>query len=197
MTIYEKGWTVDELEQRYYEWLTGAVPYWRSRYSILLRHLYETPFRVTMLMDENRVGDGLSMRARFIWSEHLSADERDLLKKQRPCSVLEVMIGLAQRFEEEYMTQYTGEDPIGMWFDPMIRSLGLQNYDDQHFDLYGYDLIMQAFLNRTYFPDGRGSLFYIPGIETDMRQVEIWKQMMMWNNYKEENTYGKQNATQF
>lgn len=195
MTLIEKGWTTDELEQRYYEWLTGLIPGWTERYSILIRHLYETPFRVTLLMDENRVGDGLSMRARFVWAAGLGSIERDILKRQRPCSVLEVMIGLAQRFEEEYMTQYT-EDTINNWFSPMISSLGLQNYDDQHFDLYGFDRIMQTFLDRAYFPDGRGSLFYIPGTKDDMKYTEIWKQMMFWyeHNYKGGIRYEQQNA---
>ena len=191
MTLIEKGWTTDELEQRYYEWLIGLIPGWTEGYDVLIRHLYETPFRVAMLMDENRVGDGLSMRARFVWAANLGVIERDILKRQRPCSVLEVMIGLAQRFEEEYMTQYT-EDTINEWFSPMITSLGLQNYDDRHFDLYGFDRIMRTFLDRAYFPDGRGSLFYIPGTKEDMRQTEIWKQMMFWyeHNYKGGIKYG-------
>lgn len=184
MTMTEKGWNASELEQRYYEWLVSRIPGWCTRYSILVRMLYETPFRVTLLMDENRVGDGLGMRARFVYEMNLGSAERDILKQQRPCSVLEVMLGLAQRFVEEYVTQYTDEDPIGPWFSLMIRSLGLICYDDQHFDLYGYDRILQLFLDRAYSPDGRGSLFYIPGVQMDMRQIEIWRQMMMWNEQK-------------
>ena len=190
MTMIETRWNADELEQQYYEWLTELIPKWRFGYSILIRYLYETPFRVTLLMDENRVGDGLSMRTRFVWSKNLGATERDILKRQRPCSVLEVMIGLAQRFEEEYMTQYSDENPIEIWFGPMIDSLGLGNFDDRHFDPYCFDQIMLTFLDRSYFPDGRGSLFYIPGTTTDMRQVEIWQQMMMWNINRGGNTYG-------
>lgn len=178
--ITEKGWNANRLEQEYYEWLTDLIPNWHNNYSTLLKCLYETPFRVTLLMDENRVGDGLSMRTRFVWSHGLGVTERDILKRQRPCSVLEVMIGLAQRFEEEYMTQFSDEDTIETWFGPMIRSLGLDGYDDGHFDLYGFDRAMQAFFDRTYSPDGLGSLFYIPGTTTDMRQVEIWQQMMLW-----------------
>lgn len=198
MILFEKGWNADKLEQRYYDWLTGLIPKWQKNYSILLRSLYETPFRVTLLMDENRVGDGLSMRTRFVWEKHLGTTERDVLKRQRPCSVLEVMIGLAQRFEEEYMTQYSDENPIENWFGPMISSLGLDGYDDQHFDLYGFDRTMLTFFDRTYFPDGRGSLFYIPGTSTDMRRVEIWQQMMLWNQQKCNGgiEYGQQNAGQ-
>lgn len=172
-------WTADELEDRYYEWLIAQIPEW-GRYSVLLRSLYETPFRVILLMDENRVGDGLGMRNRYAYLCNLNAYERDILKQSRPCSVLEIMIGLAQRFEEEYMTLYSDEDPIGKWFWPMINSLGLTYYDDANFDRFGYSQIMETFLNRAYSPDGRGSLFYIPGSNTDMRQVEIWQQMMMF-----------------
>ena len=179
--IFGARWTADELEQRYYEWLvTQHIIGWES-YSILLRALYETPFRVLMLMDENRVGDGLGLRSRFSYYNGLNNDERALLRNCRPCSVLEIMISLALRFEEEYMTQYACDDPIGAWFWPMINSLGFANYDDCHFDRFGYSNIIENFLNRTYSPDGRGSMFYIPGTTTDMRQIEIWQQMMMFN----------------
>ena len=184
MTISEKGWTINTLEQWYYDWLTGFIPEWRNRYSVLLRRLYDIPFRVTLLMDENRVGDGLSMRSRYIYFAHMGAEERDILRQQRPCSVLEVMIGLAQRFDEEYMTNYSDEYPIQTWFGHMIESLGLSAYDDKHFDLYGFDIIMRNFLDRTYSPDGRGSLFYIPGEKDDMRRIEIWQQLMKWNKQR-------------
>lgn len=185
MTLLEKGWTISELESNYYNWLVRIVNGTLGNYSILLRKLYETPFRVTILMDENRVGDGLNMRTRFAWYENLGISERDILKRYRPCSVLEVMIGLAQRFEDEYMTQY--EEPnTGLWFESMIQSLGLGGYDDQHFDLYGFDRIMKTFMDREYSPDGRGSLFYIPNANSDMRRMEIWSQMMMWNKNKGE-----------
>lgn len=183
MTMIEKGWTEDELEQRYYEWLISLVPAWNGRYQLLLRNLYETPFRVTILMDENRVGDGLSLRSRFIWMNQRSNLELVTLKSRRPCSVLEVMIGLAQRFNEEYMTQYNDEDPVGLWFGPMIRNLGLEKMDDQHFNPIEVHHVLRTFLDRDYSPDGRGSLFYIPGITQDMRQMEIWRQMMLWNEY--------------
>ena len=185
MTGTEKGWTADKLEQQYYQWLTGLIPGICKRYSTLIRCLYETPFRVLLLMDENRVGDGLGMRARFTYLFQMGVNERDILKRMRPCSVLEVMIGLAQRFEEDYMSQYDG-GTIDMWIMPMIDSLGLREYDDTRFNLYSYDRIMKDFLDRTYSPDGRGSLFYIPGTNTDMRGTEIWKQMMIWNENKQD-----------
>ena len=179
-TDFETRWTANDLENAYYQWLvTNHISYWNN-YSVLLRSLYDTPFRVMVLMDENRVGDGLDMRNRFVYQNGFGQLERDILRQSRPCSVLEVMIGLAQRFDEEYSAQHSNEDPIGGLVMSMIASLGLQGYDDQHFDRYGFNQIILNLLNRTYSPDGLGSLFYIPGITVDMRQIEIWRQMMMY-----------------
>lgn len=183
---FEKGWTADELEQNYYEWLTNWVPKWKYGYSLLLRHLYETPFRVTLLMDENRVGDGLSLRTRYVYEQQMSTIERDILKVRRPCSVLEVMIALGLRFEEEYMSpQATEENPIEAWFSPMIGSLGLADCDDLHYDPDVADFRILIFLDRVYRPNGLGGLFYIPNAHEDMREIELWQQMMLW--YKAQN----------
>ena len=183
-TTVEKGWTTEgDLEQMYYYWLTSFIPKWIYPYSCLIRLLYDTPFRVTLLMDENRVGDGLGMRTRFTWENHMGIIERDILKQARPCSVLEVMIGLAHRFEEEYMTQYDQDDNfVERWFGAMINSLGLSQYNDENFNITECSQIIENFLQRDYSPDGRGSLFYIPGINVDMRQMEIWQQLLAWNN---------------
>lgn len=181
MVLNDRGWNTVELDERYYLWLVGLVSSKWQNYTLLLRRLYDTPFRVTLLMDENRVGDGLNMRDQFAYQGGLDIYDRDALKRCRPCSVLEVMVALAQRFEQEYMTNYDDEDPIGVWFGPMVSSLGLTGYDDQHFDPYGFDRIMKTFLDREYSPNGRGSLFYIPDTDQDMRHIEIWHQMMLWN----------------
>lgn len=183
---FEKGWTADELERQYYIWLTNWIPAWRMTHSKLLRKLYETPFRVTLLMDENRVGDGLALRTRFVYENGMSTVERDVLKIRRPCSILEVMIAMALRFEEEYMRDFQDEDPVGKRFGYMLDSLGLTCDDDLVFDgdQMRIGLILTIFLDRTYHPDGRGGLFYIPGTQDDMRQIELWQQMMMWNYSK-------------
>jgi len=183
----EKGWTADELERRYYIWLTNWVYRWTATHSKLLRRLYETSFRVVLMMDENRVSDGLALRTRFVYETGLGSQERDMLKAGRPCSVLEGMIALALRFEEEYMAGYDEEeeDPVGKWFAPMLDSLGLISDTDDVIDRddMRVSLKLTLFLDRAYRPDGLGGLFYIPGTEEDMREIEIWRQMMMWNIY--------------
>lgn len=182
---FEKGWTADELERHYYIWLTDWIPEWRTTHSRLIQKLYETAFRVTLMMDENRVGDGLALRTRFVYENNMSSIERDVLKARRPCSILEVMIALALRFEEEYMTVYEDENPVSKWFGPMLEHLGLVADGDGVYekDIQMVNLKLKIFLDRAYAPDGRGGLFYIPGIPDDMRGIEIWRQMMMWNMY--------------
>lgn len=184
---FEKGWTAEELERQYYIWLTNWIPGLRFAYSKLLLHLYATAFRVTLMADENRVSDGLSMRTRFIYESGLGVIERDMLKSVRPCSVLEVMIALALRFEEEYMARYETEDenPVEKWFVPMLDSLGIAGDINEVYetDIYRVDTILSVFLDRAYNPDGSGGLFYIPGCTEDMTNIELQRQIMMWNAY--------------
>lgn len=182
----EKGWTADELEQQYYIWLTNWVARWRMTHSMLLAKLYDTPFRVTLTMDENRVGDGLALRTRFIYDSGLTSTERDMLKICRPCSILEIMIALILRFEEEYAVNEQDEDPINARFGYMLNSLGLAADDDTTYmgDQNRVNLILLVFLDRAYHADGRGGLFYIPGAREDMRQIELWRQIMIWENYR-------------
>lgn len=185
----EKGWTESELEQQYYIWLTNWIPGWRNRYSKLLRRLYETAFRVTLMMDENRVGDGLALRTRFVSEMGLGLRERDALRMIRPCSVLEVMIALLLRYLEEYQAGIAAQegDPMSEGFGVMLDSTGLILDDDRVFDRDSnrVNLILMLLLDRAYRPDGRGGLFYIPGMldGEDMTQIEIWRQMMMWHTY--------------
>lgn len=170
-----------ELEQQYYCWLTGWIPRtWRDRYAMLLRHLYETPFVVTLLMDENRVSDGLALRNRFATEAGMDTSKRERLYACRPCGVLEVMIAMAVRLEEEYMTRFDDEDRIGPVFRSMISSLGLEGMDWAHYDRAVVDGILNRFLTRGYAEDGLGGLFYIPGTSYDMREMELFQQLMCW-----------------
>ena len=69
MNLTRRG---EEIEEAYYDWLTDMISGYKGHMSKLLRQLYMTPFRVTMLMDENRVGDGLTLRYRYAIHANLS-----------------------------------------------------------------------------------------------------------------------------
>ena len=171
------------LEEAYYAWLTDMIPSLRTTYSRLIWKLFDTPFAPTLAMDRNRLGDGLTLRDRFIWERKGSEEDREWLRTHRPCSMLELMIALALRCEEEYMTGYTDLDPVGQWFHPMIYSLQLGNQTDNHFDPIEVDCRLRIFMQRQYQPNGLGGLFYIPECRDDLRQVEIWYQMLTYVNY--------------
>ena len=65
----------------------------------------------------------------------------------------------------------------------MINNLGLEPMYERHYNAGYVKNIIARFLNRDYFPNGLGGLFYIPGIKEDLRQVEIWYQMCWYQNY--------------
>ena len=176
-----------DLDRAYYAWLTDMLPSLRQSYSRLLWKLFDTPFVPSLPMDRNRLGDGLSLRDRFIWERKggcsSEADRNWLAAYTRPCSMLEMMIALALRCEEEYMTGYTDLDPVGQWFHPMLYSLQLSNQTDGRFDPIAVDCRLRDFMQRKYQPNGLGGLFYIPDCREDLRQVEIWYQAMTYLTY--------------
>jgi hypothetical protein len=172
-----------EAFRAYYDWLCGMIPGWRMSHGQAVWQLFETPFTAAMELDENRAGDGMDLRNRYCWEYGVDPETREILQTAKPASVLEVMIALALRCQEEYMTRYDDLDPVEPWFGPMMESLGIAQYSDGRYDPIAVDCAVRAFLRRDYAPDGRGGLFYIPGAREDMRETEIWYQMLGWLDY--------------
>ena len=95
----------DDIKKEYYEWLiepiVNDVDSEDISYRKLLACLHETTFTYTIPRDENRAHDGIDLRRRFVLSENYDEDYTDYLRG--PCSVLEMMIALAIRCEENIM----------------------------------------------------------------------------------------------
>lgn len=166
----------DRIENDYFEWLFELVCGKRYAkdisYRKLLTLLHNTEFTYIIPMDENRASDGISIRNRFLTVNNYRSDSID-----RPCSVLEMMVGLAIRCEENIMDDPRLGDRTGQWFWGMINNLGLGAMYDSNFDKrYAIDTI-QRFLNRDYEPNGKGGLFTIKKCDEDLRNVEIWHQL--------------------
>lgn len=81
-------------------------------------------------------------------------------------------------------------DRTPLWFWGMIGNLGLRGMTDDIFDERVVDEITERFLARDYSYNGRGGLFYVSKPRMDMRDVEIWYQMM-W--YLDEEIKGGEN----
>lgn len=174
----------DELSNRYFEWLyhivNGHRMYNRLSHRKLLRLLYDIQFVYILDMDENRAEDGISFRYRYGYECGHSNSIIERYLDTRPCSVLEMMVALAFKGEEQIMNDSDYGDRTGQWFWNMIVSLGLGSMSDDNFDeRYVYNTITR-FLDRDYAPNGQGGLFTIENPAYDMRYVEIWSQFMWY-----------------
>lgn len=180
--------TAEQIITEYYQYLyqivcSGSenIPS-KWRWDQLISHLFQVPFRYGYIaMDGNRMEDGIRLRDRFGDEFHYGQNELSLLDVHE-CSVLEVMIALAFRMEEETMASTEFGDRTNQWFWSMIVSLGLSGMTDDRYDPEYVDEVLERFLDREYCPDGRGSLFTVPGTKKDFRNIEIWYQMCEYLN---------------
>lgn len=175
---------MDNLEGLYFDWLLSFVYddqyFKRLSYRRLFEYLDLREFYYILPMDDNRCHDGIALRYRF--GREKGIDEREIASvlDVRPCSILEMMVALSIRIEENIMYNADAGDRVGQWFWGMIVSLGLGDMNDRNFDIAKVNDILYAFLNRKYLPNGAGSLFTLEHPDRDMRQVEIWYQMQRY-----------------
>lgn len=164
----------------YYHWLMSFIIPTNGifTYNRLTSYLFNRPFVYTLDMDENRYIDGVALRAKY----DDNFDSRYLPAGQNYCNMLEMMVALAIRMEEDVMSNYTYGDRTSQWFYHMIDNLGLAVDDDDNFNINHVDRIMMHFDDRTYTRDGRGALFHNPERSEDMRRTEIWYQAMWYLN---------------
>ena len=176
----------DKLNNEYFEWLFRIVSddakHSEISFRKLLMRLHDIDFRYSIPMDDNRYQDGLDLRYRFIHSSDdyrgaESTTEIDRFYSDKPCSVLEMMIALAIRCENDIMDNPNMGDRTSQWFWGMITNLGLGSMTDRNFDIRYVDEIIERFLDRKYEPDGKGGLFRIRHFNRDLRKVEIWYQL--------------------
>lgn len=168
----------DRINDEYFEFLLELIDVKRfSRrvsYRKLLMRLHDTEFTWFVPYDDNRADDGVQLRRRFA----LIRDDISLSNYiSGPCSVLEMMVALAVRCEENIMDDALMGNRTGQWFWGMIHNLGLSPMSDSKFDKKTVDEIVRRFLNREYEPNGKGGLFTVKKYERDLRTVEIWCQL--------------------
>lgn len=173
------------IKEIYFEWLLNHVysgsKIKRKKYRKLLSHLYDRDYVWSLEMDENRYDDGMILRDRFVDECYESGSYLGksilLYFNTKPCSMLEMMIALAIRCEENFMDDAEHGDRTGQWFWEMIISLKLNSMDDSQYDSDYVDGVINRFLDHEYLPNGIGGLFTIKNSEHDLREVEIWYQM--------------------
>ena len=174
----------EPLEELYFRWLYSQVGSVKTRlksktYWGLLRQLHTKEFVWFIPNDDNRVMDGLQLRADFCAESGIEAVDEGWAAIG--CSFLEMVIALTRRlsFEAE------GE-PL-MWFWKLMRNLELTVWtDDQKIPVEEISEKLDRVIWRTYEPNGRGGLFPIKNPDRDQTQVELWYQL---NGYLMDNDY--------
>lgn len=177
--------TKNDILNEYFEWLYSIVtdgmfsP--QISYRKLLMYLHTVRFRFVIEKDINRAKDGEELRWRFILAtgNEENTDFASALDIGRS-SVLEMMIALAIRCEETIMDNSKIGDRTKQWFWGMINNLGLSSFTDSNFNKEETADIVDRFLDREYEPDGTGGLFRIRNSEYDLRDVELWVQLLWY-----------------
>lgn len=172
----------DRIVNEYFEYLYDLIG--RSRHSQqtsfrkLLMYLHHKNFRYLIPNDQNRAKDGVDLRYRFaITNGYEHSYQKILHILNGPCSVLEMMVALANRCEETIMDDPKKGNRTGQWFWGMIVNLGLGSMYDSNFNRRYVEDTIERFLDREYSPDGTGGLFTIKNSDRDLRTVEIGYQL--------------------
>lgn len=171
-----------DVKSDYFEWMFDLVckdRYSRSNsYRKLLAYLHDEEFTYTMTADVDRAYDGVGLRRRFALSQEDVYDYEYVIECLRgTCSVLEMMVALAIRCEEQIMDDPTVGNRTGQWFWKMIVNLGLGSMNDSHYDEIHVMWTIDRFLSREYDADGHGGLFIVKDCERNLRRVPIWEQL--------------------
>lgn len=153
----------------YYLWLESLVN--DGNHSKLVRYLYEQPYRWQFTLDENRAAGGINLRRTFAFENGINLQDVG----NGPCSILEMLIALADR-----MTEMLSDD-IFNWFWTLMSNLRLDWFtDDYQFDEGRINDILNVWLDRQYDANGNGSLFPVHGYSGDCRNLDTWGQMNVW-----------------
>lgn len=165
----------------YFDYLIDKVGE-RGKHRLLLSFLFDSEFTWSYKVptDANRAKDGTFLRSRYA---NETGDFLLYSDRQEPCNVLEMLVALSIRIEEDIMGD-PGNDHPEKWFWEMIKNLGLYPATDNVFseDLVGK--VVRIWLTRSYEANGLGGLFPLQNPKKDQRLVSIWDQMNFYLNEK-------------
>jgi len=172
-----------ELKDTYFDWMTSLVipnVSERGRYSNLLASLEDNVFYFTIPLDENRYIDGMALRNRFAYENGINESYALQEFDNKKCSMLEMLVALSLRIEEQIMEDADMGNRISTWFFEMIKTLRLYHMTDDNFDPGWVKYRIDSLLNHKYESNGDGGLFRVDKPRQDLRSVEIWYQMVWY-----------------
>lgn len=174
------------VRQAYEDFLTGYAGLhsrYGKRYYMLSAVLAKVPFVSVFANDENRAEDGKRLRLFFAKQYKAEEEGRVLDILSGTCSLLEMMIGLAQRLDG--MAYGVGDRvETTHWFFVLLENLGWTAFDDdamiEEDAREELKIRIDILLERLYHPDGSGGFFPLKSPKKDQRKVEIWYQANAW-----------------
>ena len=169
-----------DVNQDYFHWLCELVNVEQEdrSYWLLAKDLNRMPFYSLVPHDENRAMDGITLREEYLsmvnGPKYLTIDLDE-------CTLLEMLVALAERINYETENADREEDHTVGWFWEMIDNLGLSSFSDDNYvrenGVVRVDDILGRLVERGYAINGEGGLFPLKAPNCDQRKAEIWYQM--------------------
>ena len=168
----------DSIQYRgqYFDWLCELINLREGVYDSLIFELYSIDFEWILPLDSDREYDGMVLRESFYDTRIVKHQ-----LKNKPCSVLEVLIALAQRFDFILDDEDRG-DRTRIWFWEMIDNLGLKKFNNVYLDTpYGRKFkklnqirdICDIWMKRKFEYSGYGSPFPLDYPNEDQRKIDL------------------------
>lgn len=164
----------------YFDWLCDIINLKPGMYDILMHELYTIEFYWIIDLDSNRADDVHVLRGYF----HDSYGYENAFM-EKPCSVLEILICLAQKINFILDDDDRG-DRTRIWFWEMLSNLKLDKFNDASFDKsFGQDMsrlneirkICDRWLSRKFSYAGFGSPFPLFDPRRDQRKLQMIDQI--------------------
>lgn len=182
-----------ELSNGYFAWLShfiGKDEDEDNNYSSLLAVLSGIEFYDVIPNDVNRMKYGKLLRSEYLKSIGRDKSEDEDWINLKPVSVLEVLIGLAEKMNFFVGTEVC--DDAAAWvpfFFELLNNLCLSEFtnkkiaEDSESRVSEIKAIVQRWLDRDYDQDGNGGVFPLKyTFGKDQRFIELWYQMHAYIN---------------
>ena len=164
-------------------------------YFLLALQLHNTEFIPIVPNDDNRAKEGIELRKRYALYSSAFSDYSCL--EGKPCSFLEMLVGLALAIDQYIMcSPYDDFDRSQDWFWVMMHNLGFEGFNDACWDAKSLEFVMKTLDNlnkRCIGEDGSGGIFPLKNAQKDQRVTEFWYQANAFflENYDELDLIGR------
>lgn len=171
---------MEELWDDYLQYLIWRCGLQRmTKLSNVFAILHDIPFTYVLDRDNNREEDGCDLRNEYNIPDGFSVEVEEAFFTHW-CSVLEMMIGLAIRVDDEFIGDPAEGHPEDFFME-MLENLGLTKFGKRYCEEDVVNIV-QKWLDRRFDKDGRGSPFPVRYDYRDQRELEIWDQTISYIN---------------